>query len=250
MVFKYLDNYKFTAFSHRGGSIEHHENTMNAFEKSINLGYEYIETDVRHTKDNKLVIFHDDDLRRICNLNIKISEIDFEELKKIKIFENHSIPLLDDAIHQWPDTNFNIDPKSDKASYLLLDELKKQKDLDRFCVGSFNSERLKIVRDGFNNNICTSMSQEEVIKLFFYKIFSLRESDIPCLQIPMYFHGVKIVTQKLVDHVHNTNKKIHIWTIDNEAEMQELIDLGVDGIMTDRPRKLKEILVNNLLWPA
>ena len=102
MPFKYLDNYKFIPFSHRGGAIENDENTIEAFDSSISLGYEYIETDVQHTKDNKLVIFHDNDLKRICNLNIKIAEINFDELNKIKLFDKHCIPLLSEVLNNWP----------------------------------------------------------------------------------------------------------------------------------------------------
>ena len=144
---------------------------------------------------------------------------------------------------------FNIEPKSEKSAYLLLDELKKQKNLNRFCVGSFNSESLNIMRDGLKNKLCTSMSQDEVINFFINRFFPFFNNNTPCLQIPMYFYGVKIVTKSLVEHVHNLGKKIHIWTINNESEIKTLIDYGVDGIMTDRPKKLKDILQEKLLWP-
>ena len=249
MPFEYLDNYKFTPFSHRGGSIENDENTLEAFENSINLGYQYIETDVQHTKDNKLVIFHDDDLNRICNLDLKISNINFKELQEIKIFNKHNIPLLNEALNTWPDVYFNIDPKSEQSAYLLLDELKKQKDLNRFCVGSFSSKNLNIMRNELKNRLCTSMSQDEVISFLLNRFIPLFYNNAPCIQIPMYFYGLKIVTKNLVEHVHNVGKKIHVWTVNDEGEMKALIDYGVDGIMTDRPKKLKELLQERLLWP-
>ena len=71
MFFKYLENHKFLAFSHRGGALENKENTIEAFQKSIEIGYQYIETDVQCTKDDKLIIFHDNELLRINNQNIK-----------------------------------------------------------------------------------------------------------------------------------------------------------------------------------
>ena len=249
MPFDYLDNCKFTPFSHRGGSIENDENTLEAFEKSINLGYQYIETDVQNTKDNKLVIFHDNNLKRICNLDVKISNIGFEELQEFKIFNKHKIPLLSEALNTWSNVYFNIEKKSKKSAYLLLDELKKQKNLNRFCVGSFRYENLNIIRDGLKNKICTSMSQDEVINFFINRFLPFFNNNSPCLQIPMYFYGVKIVTKNLVEHIHNIGKKIHDWTINDESEMKTLIDYGVDGIMTDRPKKLKELLLERLLWP-
>ena len=85
MSFKFLDNYKFIPFAHRGGSYDFCENTLDAFNKSINLGYNHIETDVRHTKDNKLVIFHDADLKRLCKLDIKINDLEYRDLKKFNL---------------------------------------------------------------------------------------------------------------------------------------------------------------------
>tara|TARA_B100001559_G_scaffold190582_1_gene159483 strand:+ start:214 stop:966 length:753 start_codon:yes stop_codon:yes gene_type:complete len=249
MLFEYLDNYKFTPFSHRGGSIENDENTIEAFDKSISLGYRYLETDVQHTKDDRLVIFHDNNLKRICNLDLEISNTNFHELKDIKIFNKHNIPLLTEVLNIWPDINFNIEPKTERSAYLLLDELKKQKNLDQFCVGSFKSETLNIMRKGFNDKICTSMSQDEVISYFLNRLIPFSKNAAPCVQIPMYFYGLQIVTKNLVDYVHNTGKKIHVWTINDENKMKTLIDYGVDGIMTDRPKKLKEVLTERKLWP-
>ena len=105
MSFRFLNNHKFTPFAHRGGSLENKENTLDAFEKCISIGYDYIETDVRETKDGKLVIFHDEDLSRICGLQIKINQLEYEEIKKIKIFDDHHVPLLDEALISWPHLN-------------------------------------------------------------------------------------------------------------------------------------------------
>ena len=139
MSFKFLDNYNFIPFAHRGGSYDFCENTLDAFNNSINLGYRHIETDVRHTKDNKLIIFHDPDLKRILGLDTKIENLNYEELKNIKIFETHTIPLLDEALSSWPEINFNIEPKSLASAYLLKDKLKSMKNIDRICIGSFSN---------------------------------------------------------------------------------------------------------------
>tara|TARA_B110001454_G_scaffold188583_1_gene186680 strand:+ start:260 stop:1009 length:750 start_codon:yes stop_codon:yes gene_type:complete len=248
MVFKYLENYKFIAFSHRGGAIENNENTLDAFQKSIELGYKYIETDVQNTRDDKLVIFHDDDLKRIANLNIKISEIDYEDLKKIKIFNSNEIPLFIDTINQLEDIFFNIDPKSDRAAILLNNLLIYRNDLDRFCVGSYTSERVNLFRGNYSNNLATSMSKEEVIKFYVNQIFNIFKLEIPCVQVPLYFKGIKVVTRKFVELAHSQNKKVHVWTINDQYEMEHLIKLGVDGIMTDKPTLLKEVLIKNELW--
>ena len=248
MFFKYLENHKFLAFSHRGGALENKENTTEAFQKSIEIGYQYIETDVQCTKDDKLIIFHDNDLLRINNQNIKISEILFDDLKKIIIFDNQIIPLFDDVVNNFSKINFNIDPKTDKAAILLRDKLIKRNDLERFCVGSHYQKRVNLFRLEKLSQIATSMSRQEVLKLFINQYFNIFDLKTPCVQVPISFKGITIVNKKFVNLVHEQNKKIHVWTVDTQDQMQLLIDLGVDGIMTDRPSLLKDTLIKNNLW--
>ena len=248
MFFKYLENQKFTAFSHRGGALENKENTIEAFQESIDLGYKYIETDVQNTKDDKLVIFHDNNLLRITGQNIEISKIKYHDLRKITIFGNQKIPLFEDVINNFSKINFNIDPKSNKATFLLKELLINRSDLDRFCIGSHYHHRINLFKFDQFKNMATSMSRQEVIKLFINQYFNLFTLNTPCVQVPVSFKGITIVNKKLINLVHNQNKKIHVWTVDSQSEMQNLIDLGVDGIMTDRPSILKETLVKNNLW--
>ena len=158
MSFRFLNNHKFTPFAHRGGSLENKENTLDAFEKCISIGYDYIETDVRETKDGKLVIFHDEDLSRICGLQIKINQLEYEEIKKIKIFDDHHVPLLDEALNSWPHLNFNIEPKSTLAAHLLIKSLKSnKKNLDRFCIGSFSTNKINLLRNSCGDQLCLSL---------------------------------------------------------------------------------------------
>ena len=248
MSFKFLDNYNFIPFAHRGGSYDFCENTLDAFNNSINLGYRHIETDVRHTKDNKLVIFHDPDLKRICSLDIKIENLNYEDLKNIKIFETHTIPLLDEALYSWPEINFNIEPKSLESAHLLKEKLKSKKNIERICIGSFSNRKIDILRKEFKDNLCTSMTESETIFFFLNRVFPFFDNSIPCLQIPMTHMGFRIVTHNLVEHVHSLGKKIHVWTINDENQMMDLIDINVDGIMTDKPKTLKKVLQKKSLW--
>ena len=248
MSFKFLDNYNFIPFAHRGGSYDFCENTLDAFNNSINLGYRHIETDVRHTKDNKLVIFHDPDLKRICGLDIKIENLDYEDLKNIKIFERHTIPLLDEVLSSWPEINFNIEPKSLNSAHLLKEKLKSLRNLEQICIGSFSNTKMNILRREFRDNLCTSMTESETILFFLNRVLPIYGNSIPCLQIPMSHMGFRIVTNNLVEHVHSLGKKIHVWTINDEKQMIDLIDLNVDGIMTDKPKTLKKVLQTKFLW--
>ena len=238
MAFNYL-NSNFAAFAHRGGANDFVENTLEAFEQSINLGFKYIETDVRATKDNKLVIFHDPDLKRMLNLEIDISSINYDELSSYKINGVHKIPTFLETVSSWPNINFNIDPKSDKSAELLISELKSVGNLDRFCVGSFDSTKLNKIRNAFDNKLCTSMGTNEVINFYFLRFFGINSIDTPCLQLPYFKNGFKIITAKLIRDAHKFNKKVHAWTIDDPKEISELLDMGIDGIMTDSPELLK-----------
>ena len=111
MSFKFLDNYNFIPFAHRGGSYDFCENTLDAFNNSINLGYRHIETDVRHTKDNKLIIFHDPDLKRILGLDVKIENLNYEELKNIP---------LKKLTEKFPDFKANILGAVRKEKFIYL----------------------------------------------------------------------------------------------------------------------------------
>ena len=248
MHFEFLNNYKFIPFAHRGGSLESTENTLDSFQHSINLGYEYIETDVRHTRDNKLVVFHDEDLKRLCNEEIKISDMEYEDLKKIKIKKKHYNPLLDEVLTTWPNINFNIEPKTFTSAKLLSQSLKKIKNINRFCIGSFSFKKLEMIRNNVGVKLCTSMTKSETIKFYLKQIIPLSKINIPCLQIPSRYMGFKIITKSIIDKFHNQNKKVHVWTVNDENEINELIDIGVDGIMTDKPTLLKRILKSRSLW--
>ena len=238
MTFNYL-NSNFSAFAHRGGANDFVENTLEAFQQSINLGFKYIETDVQATKDNKLVIFHDDDLKRMMNVNVDISSINYNELKKYKINDVYEVPTFLETVSSWPNIRFNIDPKSDKSAELLINELKLLDNVDRFCIGSFNSERLDKIRKAFDFKICTSMGLNEVVNFYLLRFFGISKVSTPCLQLPYYRKGFKVITPNLIRDAHRFNKKVHAWTIDDPVQMNELLDMGIDGIMTDSPKLLK-----------
>ena len=107
---------------------------------------------------------------------------------------------------------------------------------------------MDILRKEFKDNLCTSMTESETILFFLNRFLPFFDNSIPCLQIPMMHMGFKIVTHNLVEHVHSLGKKIHVWTINDENQMMDLIDINVDGIMTDKPKTLKKVLQKKSLW--
>ena len=123
-----------------------------------------------------------------------------------------------------------------------LEIIKKCTAIPRVCIASFNSDRLKRVSEAYPD-VCLSMGPKEVLKLLLSS-FRLYYKDIPghCLQIPVYQYGLKLVTQIFINYVQKRGLKIMVWTINDQETMQVLINMGVDGIITDRPSALKELL--------
>ncbi|MFM8777924.1 MAG: glycerophosphodiester phosphodiesterase family protein, partial [Acidimicrobiaceae bacterium] len=153
------------AFAHRGGASDAPENTMPAFQRAIDLGYIYIETDVHATKDGVLLAFHDDDLSRTCGRPGLISELNYDDVKNARVNGTEPIPLLEDLISAWPIAHINIDCKSDQALAPLARRIARGDLFDRICVGSFSDKRLNSLRDQFGEDLCTSMGPKDVTKL-------------------------------------------------------------------------------------
>ena len=238
----YLQQNGISISAHRGGSLEAPENTLEAFRHALNLGCEYIETDVQLSLDGIPYIFHDDDLKRVLGKDIIFASMQGSEIDNLIAFEKYNIPTLEAALLEFPNALFQIDVKTDEVAIPALEVIKKCNAMQRVCIASFNSDRLKTVSNLYPD-VCLSMGPKEVLKLLLSS-FKLYKKEVPgnCLQIPVYQYGLKLVTQRFVNYVQGQGLKIMVWTINDEKTMQELIDLGVDGIITDRPSLLKALL--------
>ncbi len=238
------------AFAHRGGASDAPENTMPAFQRAIDLGYIYLETDVHATKDGVLLAFHDDDLSRTCGRPGLISELNYAEIKDARVRGTEPIPLLEDLIVAWPHAHLNIDCKSDQALLPLADRLARGDIFDRVCIGSFSDKRLNRLRDQFGERLCTSMGPRDVTKLrlgsWVHRSGSFE--NIRAAQVPVSQGPLTIVDKSFIQAAHNADIQVHVWTIDEPDEMVRLLDLGVDGIMTDKPETLKKILLSRNAW--
>ena len=238
----YLQQSGISISAHRGGSLEAPENTLEAFKYSLDIGCEYIETDVQLSSDGIPYIFHDDDLKRILGRDVAFNSMSSSEIDILIIFQKYAIPTLEAALLTFPEALFQIDLKTDEVAMPALKIIKKCAAMQRVCIASFNSDRLKRVNEAYPE-VCLSMGPKEILKLLLSS-FKLYSKDIPgnCLQIPIYHYGLKLVTQRFVNYVQGRGLKIVVWTINDQKIMQALIDIGVDGIITDRPSVLKELL--------
>ena len=247
----YLDNTSPIAFAHRGGTSAAPENTLRAFNDAVTLGYRYIETDVHATSDGKLVAFHDNDLQRTCGKPWRIEETDWSTLSTARIAGTDPIPLLIDLLTTWPDVRINIDCKSDAAMQPLIDTIRSTNCLDRICVGSFSDKRLRHIRSELGPGLCTSMGPKEVARLVLGSTTGIPinpSQHALVAQVPVRQGPIPVVTRKSIARAHQLGLQVHVWTIDDPIEMGQLLDLGVDGVMSDDTRALKDVFVARKLW--
>ena len=244
----FLDHPGPIPFAHRGGASEHPENTMAAFEHAVRMGYRYIETDVHTTADGTLVAFHDDVLDRVTDRQGVIAALPWSEVRGARV-AGEAIPLLEDILGTWPDVRVNIDPKHDASVEPLADVLKRTGSYDRVCVGAFSEPRLERFRRLTGGKVCTGMGTRAIARLRAASMgLPARRFGGDCTQVPVRHGRVLLVDRRFVAAAHRRSLPVHVWTIDDPAEMGRLLDLGVDGIMTDRPAVLKEVLVERGQW--
>ncbi len=239
------------AFAHRGGASDAPENTLPAFEYAVGLGYRYVETDVHLTSDGVLVAFHDDDLQRTCGRPGLISELPWSEVGAALVDGRAPIPRLEELLHAWPDLRVNIDCKSDRAVDALVDTLRRAAALPRVCVGGFSDARLTRLRALLGPGLCTSLGPRQVATLVLGPMSAVRRiAALPTFaaQVPVRQGRLPIVTPRVLERAHRAGLQVHVWTIDEPAEMHRLLDLGVDGLMTDRPAVLRDVMQARGTW--
>jgi len=245
------------AFAHRGGSGEAPENTLAAFEIAVSLGYRYLETDTHVTRDGVLVAFHDDRLDRITDRTGAIAELDIVEVTAADAGHTFSsdggksfpfrgrgvrIPRLAEILERWPRVRVNIDPKSDACVEPLATLLDRLGAWERVCVGSFSDSRLRRIRALGRGRACTSMGPRAVaVACLAAASGGMPRLGADCVQVPIRRGPIRIVTPRFVESAHRAALPVHVWTINDEPTMNALLDLGVDGIMSDRLRLLRDV---------
>ena len=232
-------------FAHRGGASDVPENTMAAFEYAVNLGYRYVETDVQVTSDGVLVAFHDNDLRRTTGRVGRISDLPWSEVRSALVDGLAPIPLLEDLLGTWPDLRVNIDCKTDAAVDALVSALRRTDSLDRVGLGAFSDARLRRLRKELGTGACTSLGPGGVAALRFGRP---RTTAALAAQVPVKQGPLTVTNRRFIDKAHALGLAVHVWTIDEPAEMHRLLDLGVDGIMTDKPELLKNVFEERGVW--
>jgi glycerophosphoryl diester phosphodiesterase len=244
------------AFAHRGGAyhpeIEGLENSLVAFKHAVDLGYTYLETDVHATRDGKLFAFHDQALDRVTEHRGAVAELTSADVSRALIAGREQIPTMESLFEEFPEVRFNIDLKSDAAVVPLAELVRSTGAEDRICVGSFSRRRITEFRRLVGGRVATSASPVEAAA--FRLLPAARLVDLAvrrgaaALQLPHRRKGLVVVTRGLIRRAHALGLHVHVWTIDEPDQMHELLDLGVDGLMTDRTDLLREVLLERGQW--
>jgi len=227
---------------------------MAAFERAVKAGYRYLETDVHATSDGVAVFFHDDTLRRMFGHPGRVEDLSWADIASLRDGGESMVPRLLDVLDAWPHCRFNIDVKADSAVDPTIEAVWKLNARDRVLLASFSDRRIRWVRRVCGPRQATSMGQREVAVL---RVASLHGRGlggfvpgVVAVQVPVRYARVRVVDARFVRHAHTLGMQVHVWTIDDPAEMHELLDLGVDGIMTDRIEVLRDVLIARGQWPS
>ncbi len=230
---------------------------MVAFASAVELGYRYVETDTHSTRDGVALAVHDPRLDRITDSVGVIADLPWSMVSKTRILGREPIPRLDELLHTWPDLRINIDVKSDPAIGPTVAAIERARAHDRVCIGSFSDRRRRAVLRRLSRPTATSAGQwagagfrvgSAAPRQLGSPLVKLSLRGVDALQLPVVRFGVPIVTQVSVDAAHRAGLPVHVWTVNDVPVMNALLDLGVDGLISDRADLLKEVLMVRGQW--
>jgi glycerophosphoryl diester phosphodiesterase len=252
-VHPYLDAPTPLAFAHRGGAADGDENTAEAFARAVALGYRYVETDVHGTKDGVAVVFHDPDLRRLTGHPGQIRNLTMKDLSSVRVAGAAAVPRLDEVLDAWPQVRFNIDVKASPGIAPTVQAVRDARATDRVLLASFSDSRLKTIRAQAGPHVATSLGMRGVTRLWLASRHGRpvhMHPSVVAAQVPVRYGRLTVVDERFVRYAHGLGLHVHVWTIDEPGPMHRLLDLDVDGIMTDRVDVLRDVYIARGLWPA
>ena len=230
---------------------------MVAFQGAIDLGYRYLETDIHATADGVLVCFHDPTLDRTTDASGPVTQRHLADLRKVDAgfrfnpihhFPHRgtgvTVPTLEEVVTTFPESIITIDLKQAGIEDLLVEAVHRFGVADRVIVGAFKERRVRRFRALTDGKVATSAGPIETAKVVFgAKAGRTVRIKGDVLQVPESFRGIRVVDERVIAAVHEMGKQIHVWTINDVDDMHRLLELGVDGIVTDRPDLLRDVLI-------
>ncbi|MGB9357899.1 MAG: glycerophosphodiester phosphodiesterase [Acidimicrobiia bacterium] len=242
--------------AHRGSRVLWPENTMFAFAGAVEeLDYHYLELDVRLTADRIPVVFHDATLERTTSGTGKIADYTLEELQSFDAayhFDpDHDYPLrgtgigispLEELYRTWPDVRLNVDLKASGEEWAVAEVIRAADAEHRTLIGSFYDRRIARFRRITQGQVAVSAGPTAAAAMWSASRGGrTTRRRVQAYQLPFNYRGFKI-DEKLIDSIHRAGAHIHLWTVNEPDDMRRFLDMGVDGIVTDRPDILNDVM--------
>ncbi|WP_374929371.1 glycerophosphodiester phosphodiesterase family protein [Kytococcus sedentarius] len=284
----YLTSGRPVALAHRGYAPDGGENSMAAFDAAVALGCEYVETDVHTTTDGVVVAFHDESLERVTDSAGLVDDLPWEVVRTARITGGHPIPTLEDLLQRHPTLRVNIDLKSDAAVEPTVAVIERLHAHDRVLVTSFDDTRRRRALALLSRPVATSAGERctalmwaasrvlvlaagvgvltaewrhgrvarpgrrvaSGMETLGHRLIRAVSRGVDAYQVPEHFRGLRVVDEAFLDAAHLAGAHVHVWTINEVADMERLLDLGVDGLVTDRADRLVELLRTRGELPA
>jgi len=253
----YLNGPHPRAFAHRGwhlGELAGMENSLTAFRRAVDEGFVYLEADVHATSDGVVVVHHDETLERTTDAAGPVGGQPWSLVRQALVAGNEPVCRLDELIEELPTAKINIDVKADPAVGPVLDVVRRMDAWDRVCLASFSEQRLNRLRHEGGDRLLTGIGSRSAVALRMRAWAPWLLATPPVrggvAQLPRRHGRLRVVDAGLVRYAHRRGIEVHVWTVDSPTEMAELLDLGVDGLMTDRPDVLRGVLRARGAWPG
>ncbi|MGJ4843655.1 glycerophosphodiester phosphodiesterase family protein [Leifsonia sp. Le1] len=233
--------------AHRGLAVGAPENTLLAFLRALNAGATHLETDVHASADGVAVISHDPDLSRVAGRAVRVGQLTMPELRRIQLGDGQSYCSLADALDAFPDARFNIDIKDLASAAPAAAAILKARATDRVLITSFDEKRRRAAVDALPG-VASSASVSRVLPAIAAakagSTSAVRRAlrGLVAVQIPERQGPLRLVSRRTVRILHDAGVEVHVWTVNDPADMTRLLDLGVDGLVTDRCDTLKALV--------
>lgn len=252
------------AIAHRGSRVLWPENTNTSFLGAYELGYRHFETDLHRTADGVLVCFHDPTVDRTTDSVGRVEDLTLDALQALDAGYRHAtpdgftfrdncarVPTLEWLLTEFPDVSVVVDMKSEGLAGSLADLIDRLGAHDRLIVGSFSDARLAEFREITGGRVSTSAGPILArLWVLTSRVGRGAGGEAAVLQLPTHLRGVRVVDEKLVGAAHDAGLQVHVWTVNQTSEMERLLDMGVDGLITDRPDLLRDLLAERGEWAA
>ncbi|VEI13747.1 glycerophosphodiester phosphodiesterase [Trueperella bialowiezensis] len=239
--------------AHRGGSNEAPENSIEAFRAMHELGFYHIETDCQLTADGRVVVFHDPFLDRVTDASGLISDWTWDDLQHVQDHSGNRIVLLDELLEEFPDFVLNVDAKTGEVAAPMAQVISRHNAVDRVSLASFSERRLRRLRrmlPGVRSSMGTmaiarivvaSKAPRALRRLVVHKLPGPAQG-VEAVQVPEFFKEIEVVNERFVALAHSLGLAVHVWTVNEEADMRKLLALGVDGLITDEPSLARAVI--------